>query len=72
MDFYCDGDAFQQPDEPAEVARILRRIATKVENLSEPAGTADGPVIDQFGNNCGRWTLHVDGESRVGGVAVTW
>lgn len=47
--------AFADGNRPAEVARILREVADKID-----AGRTDGVVIDINGNTVGRW--HMDEE----------
>lgn len=50
-----DNDAFTDPQ---ELSRLLRKIAAKVEGIDNSGlTTADGPVIDIFGNTVGRWEV---------------
>lgn len=48
---YADNAAFQDGNKQAEVARILRKVAEKVE-----AGEDSGPCMDINGNKVGTWS----------------
>lgn len=48
---YADNAAFQDGNKQAEVARILRKVAEKVE-----AGEDSGSCMDINGNKVGTWS----------------
>lgn len=52
IQFKTDNAAFAE-DGSAEVARILRKIASKIENTRD----GSGPAVDLNGNTVGHWSL---------------
>lgn len=56
LEFDCENAAFEA-DSNAESARILRQVATALEN-----GRVDGPIFDGNGNRVGTFALNVDTE----------
>lgn len=53
--FEVDNSAFSNNDGPGEVARILRDLATKIEN-----GRESGQVMDANGNSVGQWSVEFE------------
>ena len=59
----CDNAAFEE-DRSAEIARIFRRLADRIERgggdfcrLINNGERADGHLFDANGNSCGSWDI---------------
>lgn len=54
----CENSAFDGNNRPAEIARILRRLADQIETIPLPYGTRyDARLFDSNGNSCGSWDI---------------
>lgn len=61
LEIECDNEAFGETNEDRceEIARILRRVAERLQTNVYGAGAVRG-VVDANGNTVGDWSIHAD------------
>ena len=63
LEMECENAAFE--DRGAEIARILRRLAKRIEDVGDAA--AESAILDINGNTVGRWFVTAREEEDTGG-----